>query len=46
MSDEGDDWSDGSGLAHAIRSRSGVILGLIGLVAWIALVWFMFGDVL
>jgi hypothetical protein len=46
MNNDGGDWSEGSGLAHAIRSRSGVILGLIGLVAWIALVWFMFGDVL
>jgi len=30
----------------AIRARSGVILGAAGLLAWIALVWFMFGDVL
>ncbi|UZW53633.1 hypothetical protein NUH86_08630 [Sphingobium sp. JS3065] len=30
----------------AIRARSGVILGAVGLVAWLTLVWFMFGDVL
>ncbi|WP_313806158.1 hypothetical protein [Sphingobium sp.] len=30
----------------ALRARSGVILGAIGMVAWLALIWFMFGDVL
>ncbi len=34
------------GLRSAIRARSGVILGGVGLVAWLALLWFMFGDVL
>ena len=33
-------------LISVIRERSGVILGGIGLIAWIALLWFMFGDVL
>ncbi|ANI78872.1 MULTISPECIES: hypothetical protein [Sphingobium] len=46
MTDDGDEWTEGGGLAHAIRARSGVILGVVGLAAWIALVWFMFGDVL
>ncbi|MDI1294522.1 MAG: hypothetical protein PSY12_01295 [bacterium] len=32
--------------AATLRERSGVILGAVGLVAWVALVWFMFGDVL
>lgn len=30
----------------AIQARSGVILGVIGLFAWLAMVWFMFADVL
>lgn len=30
----------------ALRARSGVIIGLIGMIAWIALLWAMFGDVL
>ncbi len=30
----------------AIRARSGVILGVIGLIGWCAMIWFMFGDVL
>jgi hypothetical protein len=34
------------GLWPAIRARSGVIIGVVGLVAWLALIWFMFGDVL
>lgn len=34
------------GLWPAIRARSGVILGGLGLLAWVALVWFMIGDVL
>jgi len=33
-------------LIAALRARSGVLLGVIGLAAWIALLWFMFGDVL
>ncbi|WP_255210209.1 hypothetical protein [Sphingobium cloacae] len=35
-----------TGLLSALRARSGVLLGIIGLAAWIALLWFMFGDVL
>lgn len=34
------------GLIATLQNRSGAILGLVGLVAWIALIWFMFGDVL
>jgi hypothetical protein len=41
-----DDGDEGGSLAEAIRSRSGVLLGVVGLAAWLALVWFMFGDVL
>ncbi|MEA3541615.1 MAG: hypothetical protein U9R77_05785 [Pseudomonadota bacterium] len=35
-----------SGLWPAIQARLGVIIGTVGLVAWLALLWFMFGDVL
>ncbi len=38
--------NDPTGLWPAIRARSGVILGSVGLFAWLALIWFMFGDVL
>ncbi len=31
---------------EALRSRSGVLLGIAGLIAWFAMLWFMFGDVL
>ncbi|MES2158301.1 MAG: hypothetical protein V4512_10900 [Pseudomonadota bacterium] len=34
------------GIAAALRARSGVVIALVGLVAWIALLWAMFGDVL
>ncbi|CCW18732.1 hypothetical protein EBBID32_30870 [Sphingobium indicum BiD32] len=34
------------GIAATLRARSGVIIGAIGMVAWIALIWAMFGDVL
>ena len=34
------------GALAAMRARSGVILGMVGLAAWLALIWFMFGDVL
>ena len=40
------DEDEARGLWPAIRARSGVILGAVGLVAWLALIWFMFGDVL
>lgn len=33
-------------LATALRNRAGVIIGMIGLLAWFGLVWAMFGDVL
>ena len=33
-------------LADRLRARSGCAIGLIFLVAWFALLWFMFGDVL
>ena len=29
-----------------INERRGVIIAAVGLVAWFALLWFMFGDVL
>ncbi|WP_375196682.1 hypothetical protein [Sphingobium sp.] len=41
-----EDSEEAVGLIAAIRARSGVILGAVGLVAWLALIWFMFGDVL
>jgi hypothetical protein len=37
-----DDRKESGGFAAAIRAR----LGAVGLVAWLALIWFMFGDVL
>ena len=43
---EHDAEDDPTGLWPAIRARSGVILGGVGLVAWLALICFMFGDVL
>lgn len=43
-SDHDDD--EPKGLWPTIHSQSGVILGVIGLVAWCAMIWFMFGDVL
>lgn len=33
-------------LADRLRARSGWAIGLVFLVAWFALLWFMFGDVL
>ncbi|BAI96305.1 MULTISPECIES: hypothetical protein [Sphingobium] len=41
-----DDEEEAGGALAAIRARSGVILGAVGLLAWLALIWFMFGDVL
>jgi hypothetical protein len=34
------------GRGNWLRERSGVIIGVIGLFAWFALLWFMFGEVL
>ena len=33
-------------LIDALRERSGVIIAIFGLVAWVAMLWAMFGDVL
>ncbi|WP_420144903.1 hypothetical protein [Sphingobium sp.] len=41
-----DDDDEPRTLWDAVRDRSGAILGVIGLVAWCAMIWFMFGDVL
>ncbi|WP_255325598.1 MULTISPECIES: hypothetical protein [Sphingobium] len=41
-----EDEEEARGPIAAIRARSGVLLGAVGLVAWLALIWFMFGDVL
>jgi len=35
-----------TGLIAGLRARSAVLLGIVGLAAWMALLWFMFGDVL
>ncbi|EQA97827.1 hypothetical protein FHS51_000170 [Sphingobium wenxiniae] len=35
-----------TGLIAGLRARSSVLLGIVGLAAWMALLWFMFGDVL
>ena len=37
---------EGETLAERLRARSGWAVGLGFLVAWFALLWFMFGDVL
>ncbi len=37
---------ESSGVIAAIRDRAGVLMGLAGLLAWFALLWLMFGDVL
>lgn len=34
------------GFGQAIRDRMGVLIGIVGLIAWGAMLWFMFGDVL
>ncbi|WP_010337747.1 MULTISPECIES: hypothetical protein [Sphingobium] len=44
MHSEDDD--EPRGLWAAISAKSGVIIGSVGLIAWLALIWFMFGDVL
>ncbi|WP_302050507.1 hypothetical protein [Sphingobium chlorophenolicum] len=41
-----EDEEQASGPIAAIRARSGVILGAVGLAGWLALIWLMFGDVL
>lgn len=41
-----DDDDSASGPAHWIRERLGVIIGGVGLIAWFAMLWLMFGDVL
>ena len=33
-------------LVDRLRARSGCAIGLVFRVAWFALLWFMFGDVL
>ena len=38
--------ADDTGLLATLRDRSGVILGIVGLIAWCAMLWYMFGDVL
>lgn len=37
---------EAGGLIAFFQARSGVMLGVVGLAAWLALLWFMFGDVL
>lgn len=34
------------GLAQRLRERLSIIIGVVGLFAWFAMLWFMFGDVL
>ncbi|MET0249948.1 MAG: hypothetical protein ABW164_09495 [Sphingobium sp.] len=41
-----DDDAEETGLRAVLRARSGVIVGGVGLIAWGALLWFTFGDVL
>lgn len=41
-----DDNAEPRGLAAIWHKHGGVIIGVIGLIAWLAMLWFMFGDVL
>ncbi|WP_277986013.1 hypothetical protein [Sphingobium cupriresistens] len=41
-----EDDDEARGLIAAMRARSGVIIAAVGMVAWAALLWAMFGDVL
>jgi len=41
-----EDDTERRGLAAVWHRHSGVIIGVIGLIAWLAMLWFMFGDVL
>jgi hypothetical protein len=41
-----DDEQEPGGLIHMMREKAGVIIGVTGLIAWLAMLWFMFGDVL
>lgn len=41
-----DDHHQPVGLIDAIRNKAAVIIGIVGLLAWLALLWLMFGDVL
>lgn len=41
-----DEDEETGGLVAMLRARSGAIIGVIGLLAWCALLWGMFGDVL
>ncbi|MBB4642629.1 hypothetical protein [Rhizorhapis suberifaciens] len=34
------------GFVDAIRNKAAIIVGILGLMAWMALLWLMFGDVL
>lgn len=40
------DDSNDTGVLATLRNQSGVIFGLVGLIAWCAMLWYMFGDVL
>jgi hypothetical protein len=40
MADEVPTWAD------RLRAHSGWAIGILALVAWFAMLWFMFGDVL
>lgn len=34
------------GFTGWLRSKQHIIIGVVGLFAWLAMLWFMFGDVL
>ncbi|WP_336966027.1 hypothetical protein [Sphingobium aquiterrae] len=44
MHGQGNDEEDG--WMEAVKRRAAVPIGIVGLLAWFALLWFMFGDVL
>lgn len=38
--------ADPATLTRWVRERLAVLMGVVALFAWLALLWFMFGDVL
>jgi hypothetical protein len=34
------------GILSWLRARQHILVGIAGLIAWLAMLWFMFGDVL
>ncbi|MCW2362128.1 MULTISPECIES: hypothetical protein [Sphingobium] len=41
-----DDDENPGGLLHWLRERLHIVIGTGGLIAWLVMLWLMFGDVL